>query len=289
MKTVKDIKKNCKACNKVFQLEYSAQLYCSTACFKTTNREKHKIWENREENKAKRAIYIKSYAEKNKNKIAEYRKTYNKERISQEKDSYLKRKYNITLYQYQELLQKQDNLCSLCKKKCSSNKSLSVDHDHSCCSEKKSCGKCIRGLLCIMCNRNIGWVENISIAVINYYLEMGIVNKSGKEIHTKNVDPFYHLEGKALAQKIYHLKRSFGMTLKDFAEMLEEQNGVCALCKRQCPSGRFLSVDHNHNCCPGRNTCGKCIRGLLCIICNKNIGWLEDITLLSIGDYLGVR
>jgi len=34
------------------------------------------------------------------------------------------------------------------------------DHDHVCCSGKKSCGKCLRGLLCHGCNTKLGALEN---------------------------------------------------------------------------------------------------------------------------------
>lgn len=71
------------------------------------------------------------------------------------RNSYLKRHYNITLEEYNSLLEKQNFSCKICLKKCSRG-NLSIDHDHTCCSGSDSCGKCIRGLLCRACNVGIG-------------------------------------------------------------------------------------------------------------------------------------
>lgn len=78
----------------------------------------------------------------------------------------------------------------------------------------------------------------------------------------------------------YHIKTTYGITASQYQQMLREQGGVCAVCKRPetfSNNGKLprLSVDHNHNCCPKRS-CGKCVRGLLCRKCNIALGCLDD-------------
>lgn len=75
------------------------------------------------------------------------------------------------------------------------------------------------------------------------------------------------------------LKRNFGLTPEQYQEILDSQGGVCAICKKrpnEDTMGRVFAVDHDHNCCPGRATCGKCIRGILCFTCNAGLGGLEN-------------
>ena len=43
----------------------------------------------------------------------------------------------------------------------------------------------------------------------------------------------------------------------------------------RCNEGFPLQVDHDHSCCPGSNSCGLCIRGLLCGACNVRLARLE--------------
>lgn len=78
----------------------------------------------------------------------------------------------------------------------------------------------------------------------------------------------------------YHKKalRELYKTTKEwFDSKLLEQDGHCALCPAECQSesGKRLSVDHNHGCCPNKHACGECNRGLLCFNCNKKLGMLE--------------
>jgi Autographiviridae endonuclease VII len=70
------------------------------------------------------------------------------------------------------------------------------------------------------------------------------------------------------------LKRQYNITLDIYNNMLAAQGGVCAICGGHC--NKRMSVDHDHRCCPGKKSCGKCIRGLLCSRCNHGIGLLGD-------------
>lgn len=42
-----------------------------------------------------------------------------------------------------------------------------VDHDHSCCDSQRSCGKCIRGLLCTPCNKILAFAKDKSQTLKN--------------------------------------------------------------------------------------------------------------------------
>jgi hypothetical protein len=59
----------------------------------------------------------------------------------------------------------------------------------------------------------------------------------------------------------------------------------CELCGRRLSRKSNVArpcIDHDHTCCPGERSCGKCIRGVLCMQCNTNIGAYESL-LFRIG------
>jgi hypothetical protein len=78
-------------------------------------------------------------------------------------------------------------------------------------------------------------------------------------------------------------RRQYGRSVEWYDGQLASQGGHCALCPSM-PENRRLHVDHNHKCCGTRNSCGKCVRGLLCARCNMLVGFLEE--LLGAGDWM---
>lgn len=76
---------------------------------------------------------------------------------------HIKGTYNLSMGDYQRLIQQQDSRCAICKTQFDINdvnKRPHVDHDHACCPSEKSCGQCIRGLLCFACNTGIGKLKD---------------------------------------------------------------------------------------------------------------------------------
>lgn len=74
---------------------------------------------------------------------------------------------------------------------------------------------------------------------------------------------------------ITNLKR-FNLSKEQYVDLEKSQNNVCAICKNPEQKKRRLSVDHDHSCCNGPFSCGKCIRGLLCSNCNTFLGNAKD-------------
>lgn len=73
----------------------------------------------------------------------------------------------------------------------------------------------------------------------------------------------------------YRLMSMYRITIERYEELLSSQDGKCAVCKRIPDAVRRLAVDHDHGCCPGKKSCGECVRGLLCTGCNLKLGRME--------------
>ena len=71
--------------------------------------------------------------------------------------------------------------------------------------------------------------------------------------------------------KNLNLKRCYGITIEQYNQMFNVQEGKCKVCgKHQSELYQPLGVDHNH-------TTGK-VRGLLCPNCNSILGHAKDNT-----------
>lgn len=71
-------------------------------------------------------------------------------------------------------------------------------------------------------------------------------------------------KAKARADRAHELyvQRTYGLAPGQYDQMLENQDGRCAICRRK-PRNRRLAVDHDHNT--------GTVRGLLCHTCNHYV------------------
>lgn len=67
---------------------------------------------------------------------------------------------SLTIADYNRMLADQGGVCAICGDICTDGRRLAVDHDHSCCPAGRSCGACVRGLLCRRCNLGIAQFDD---------------------------------------------------------------------------------------------------------------------------------
>lgn len=92
--------------------------------------------------------------------------------------------------------------------------------------------------------------------------------------------------GRSKTREYYNenfMKLKYGLTPEKYQEILDKQNGVCAICKTKPNFDKWkkrFAIDHCHST-------GN-VRGLLCDACNRGIGMLKDDPniLISAAEYL---
>ena len=90
---------------------------------------------------------------------------------------------------------------------------------------------------------------------------------SGK--HKDYMKEYHQKPASKLKKRDNHLKREYGITLKEYNRLWEEQEGCCKICgEHETVLNKTLHVDHCH-------TSGK-VRGLLCSTCNTGLGMFKD-------------
>jgi len=141
------LKRVCKVCSAEFLSSRKDRKYCGSGCSKLADKMRSDKYGK--SHKKDKVAYDKIYLHKNKER---------KSIVS--RSSHLRRKYGITLEDYNSMFRNQNGRCAICNR---DGRELAVDHDHT-------TGK-IRGLLCFSCNTSIGkFNDDISIlkSAINY-------------------------------------------------------------------------------------------------------------------------
>lgn len=118
----------------------------------------------------------------------------------------------------------------------------------------------------------LGWFDSITA-------HMKICNLC-KEFKSEN--EFYVCGGyrRNQCKRCTVLKQSapkYGLTYEKLLAMYKEQGNACKI----CGTVTTLVVDHDHSCCPyvperRSESCGKCVRGLICKPCNYGLGNFQD-------------
>jgi len=124
-------------------------------------------------NKEARRIYMRGWQATNKERLKEYHRNYMREYTKRNPGKWktspshspenrfsrtLREKYKLTVDEYNHILEAQMNGCALCRREFtkSGGTKPNIDHDHTCCSGRYTCGQCLRGVLCHDCNTGLG-------------------------------------------------------------------------------------------------------------------------------------
>lgn len=87
-------------------------------------------------------------------------------------------------------------------------------------------------------------------------------NKDGKDTRCKvcvrDVQKDFYFQTRDLSKiRARNILVRYGLEVSEHYELTKDGCFVCGSMDNLC-------IDHDHECCPGKITCGKCIRGVLC-------------------------
>lgn len=140
MRRLKELANPCITCGGVVIGKRSDKLRCDSCA----------VWHAKHRHKEDKRRYRREDPEKVRAKYREWQ---------------LRTLYGITIEQYNQLLQKQNHACAICKSTSPGKKDWHVDHCHS--------SGAIRGILCADCNLTLGKVKDSTEVLMNMvkYLE----------------------------------------------------------------------------------------------------------------------
>lgn len=79
-----------------------------------------------------------------------------------------------------------------------------------------------------------------------------------------------------MTHRLNSASKLHGLDHFEYVGTLREQGGACKICHRPPKPGEVLAWDHDHQHCPGKHGCPKCVRGLLCVTCNTRVYLIES-------------
>lgn len=166
-----------KAYHKQYYIANKEEIACKQRKYHIANKEKIIRYGKKYEaaNKEKRAGYNKKYSDTHREELARRGKEYHTR--PEVRTRILKKKYGITIEEYDNLLCGQGGCCAICRLEpetaCPNKPILNVDHNHK-------TGQ-VRGLLCNNCNAAIGYLkeDQDTLANASWYLLHGseLVNR----------------------------------------------------------------------------------------------------------------
>lgn len=134
-------------------------------CRECRNRYYRENYDNSPEARAQRASEHRDWTGKNRDHVRDYQRSDRIANPARYRRSKMRYSFHLSDVQLDAAMAVE--VCVLCGKPCGTGRNLGVDHDHSCCPEKgKSCGKCVRGMLCGDCNPGLGWFHDDAVLLL---------------------------------------------------------------------------------------------------------------------------
>jgi len=114
--------------------------------------------------------------------------------------------------------------------------------------------------------------EDKALSLFNKHTkEVDNLQRICRDCQKESSKKYLSTEKGATTTRRAHLKRSYGIDLKDYETLLSSQGYKCKICgvgSNLDSRAKYFVVDHNHNT-------GE-IRGLLCTKCNALLGFAQD-------------